>query len=648
MSCGLCVLFLTLVGRVACAETEEAVLVYREVQSSVVSLENSEGLGTGIIIDPRGLILTNAHVIMSPLPFVCKADVNRSGSTQTVEFRNVTVLGVHPVRDLALVQIDPAEQKGKLEAVRFGRDKVQPGQRVYAVGNPSGGDGIVLSKTITSGILSGVDRVVNGASYYQISAPINPGNSGGPLCDKRGSVIGLVTLKLSDAENVGFAIPLYNISLREFVPVSGRKSDPARSAAIADAANKVFSQFRKTADARSPSDPTAKALAYYALSFYKLALFLDPQNASLCYNVGMLLRTLGGYEAASVYLLRAIELDPWNKDGAKFFHELGLSLLKQGKKDEARDSWLEGIEKYPGRAVQLWQDLAVFWTEDQPDPMEAAYAASVVNELTPGSDVKEWTELARRNRDKLSETKVNELAGRTARIRDELKEKSDAAENAKKSGRQHITEAFAGYVTAHGTLKKDDESEKLAKAIRSGAIGSDALATGDEGTDLLAALDAHALRSDWAREESVLVSPAEGLATQPLEHATLPREYDLTLVVERRSGNNALAIGFVRKDVQSCVFIDALRNSANVLLDPDGNEARQGMLLHPDTPATIVCKIRDEGAVIMVNGQRVCTLMRTAPFPVCTSRWRAGNGVFVGSFASSFAIRKISVTRFDR
>jgi S1-C subfamily serine protease len=186
------ILVLTLCGTWAKADPaangeEDSVRVFRDLQPSVVSLQNAEGSGTGIIIDASGLILTNAHVVISPLPFKCVADaISGPGETRQVEFKKVQVVGFHPHLDLALVRVDPKEVGAKLKPAIFASAKPSPGQHIFVIGDPAGG-GMVLTKTITAGMLSAVDREVEGEHYDQIDAAINPGNSGGPVADRLNS-----------------------------------------------------------------------------------------------------------------------------------------------------------------------------------------------------------------------------------------------------------------------------------------------------------------------------------------------------------------------------------------------------------------------------------------------------------------------------
>jgi S1-C subfamily serine protease len=179
----------------ALAQEEEPVKVFAKVAPSVVELTSLMSDGTGIVLTEKGLVLTNAHVVVSPVPFRAKVDIEKNGRLESIEVDSRTI-GVHPVKDMAIVQLDLSGHSGlKLRPAALLKRKASPGQRVYAIGNP-GEAGVNLPKTITSGLLSGVDRKIEEVDYYQISAPINPGNSGGPLTDRHGNVTGLVTLEI--------------------------------------------------------------------------------------------------------------------------------------------------------------------------------------------------------------------------------------------------------------------------------------------------------------------------------------------------------------------------------------------------------------------------------------------------------------------
>jgi S1-C subfamily serine protease len=157
------------------------------------------GIGSGFVISPNGLIMTNAHVV---------ADAD----TVTVSFQNGQilegkVLGKDPVTDVAVIRVS-AEN---LPTVTIGdSDKVRQGQWAIAIGNPLG-----LQETVTVGVISGTDRSSMAIGipdkrigFIQTDAAINPGNSGGPLLNARGEVIGVNTAIIQGTQGLGFAIPI--------------------------------------------------------------------------------------------------------------------------------------------------------------------------------------------------------------------------------------------------------------------------------------------------------------------------------------------------------------------------------------------------------------------------------------------------------
>ena len=186
---------------VAPLDAEEPVAaVARALGPSVVKIETTGGLGSGVIYDAQGLILTNAHVVGGSRA----VDVVFSDGS-TVDGR---VLGADELTDVAVVSIDPPEGMAVADLAEDGPDV---GQVAVAMGSPFG-----LEQTVTSGVVSAVGRPVDNpqgaiVEMIQTDAPINPGNSGGALADQAGQVIGINTLIFSQSgENngIGFAIPI--------------------------------------------------------------------------------------------------------------------------------------------------------------------------------------------------------------------------------------------------------------------------------------------------------------------------------------------------------------------------------------------------------------------------------------------------------
>ena len=153
-------------------------------------------VGSGVIIDKDGQVLTNAHVVDGAASLTITLD-----SGNKVPAR---IVGLDTVLDVALIRV---ETGALLPAARLGDSmSIKVGDEVVAIGNPIG-----LDQTMTRGIVSGLNRVLPGVSdeaMIQTDAPINPGNSGGPLVDRCGQVIGINTLISEDAQSIGFAVPI--------------------------------------------------------------------------------------------------------------------------------------------------------------------------------------------------------------------------------------------------------------------------------------------------------------------------------------------------------------------------------------------------------------------------------------------------------
>jgi S1-C subfamily serine protease len=158
-------------------------------------------LGSGFIIDSKGLILTNSHVVYGLQSLTVTLD-----DGAIVQAR---LVGADPIFDVAVIEIAKPKQ-GTLPVARLGNsDRLRPGEEVVAIGNPLG-----LDQTITRGIVSGINRILPetplslSEPLIQTDTPINPGNSGGPLLNRCGEVIGINTAILPDAQNIGFAVPI--------------------------------------------------------------------------------------------------------------------------------------------------------------------------------------------------------------------------------------------------------------------------------------------------------------------------------------------------------------------------------------------------------------------------------------------------------
>jgi len=175
--------------------------VYEKVNPSIVAVDgemllNNMSSGTGIVIDPSGIILTSSHVVLD----VSKIDVTFYDN-QKVKAKIIALMGDN--NDLALLKVDVDRP---LKAIKLGDStKIKVGQKVLAVGNPFGFNG-----TLTTGIISRIDYDRN---RVQTDAAINPGSSGGPLINMDGEVIGINQSIYNPDNNqsnigIGFAVPI--------------------------------------------------------------------------------------------------------------------------------------------------------------------------------------------------------------------------------------------------------------------------------------------------------------------------------------------------------------------------------------------------------------------------------------------------------
>ncbi|MFD4263913.1 S1C family serine protease [Streptomyces sp. NPDC058534] len=224
--------------------------VIKDVLPSVVQIQAGDSLGSGVVYDDKGHVVTNAHVVGDGESF----RVTTARSEGALAARLVSS---YPEQDLAVIKLDRVPDG--LKAARFGDStKVAVGQIVLAMGSPLG-----LSSSVTQGIVSGTGRTVTEgrsgggtgatiANMVQTSAAINPGNSGGALVNLDGQVIGIPTLAATDpgmgdsaAPGIGFAIPASMVrTVADQIVKDGRVTDSGRAALGITARTVVDDDYR--------------------------------------------------------------------------------------------------------------------------------------------------------------------------------------------------------------------------------------------------------------------------------------------------------------------------------------------------------------------------------------------------------------------
>lgn len=251
--------------------------IYRKSSSAIVLIvagnQKAGSFGSGFVINPNGLIVTNDHVI------------GRYGQIQVKtadgKVYPATVVSRDTRLDLALVQIQP---RSSLPSLRLRLAPPRIGQQVYTIGNPLG-----MEKSISDGIVSRLED----DGYIQYTAATNPGNSGGPLLNEDGEVIGVVRLSLAKiSTGINFAIPASSLS--NFL-ARKRMSPSAKQV---------------TASLQAGTVQIAKGNYQKAIAIFDEAIAIHPKNSSLYISRGVARAGLKDYRSALRDFDQSIDLQP--------------------------------------------------------------------------------------------------------------------------------------------------------------------------------------------------------------------------------------------------------------------------------------------------------------------------------------------------
>lgn len=188
-------------GRLEAADVPELVRRYGD---AVVMVKNAAGRGSGFLVSRQGHLITNYHVVEGSTRLQVELFRRTKEGYEKHELKQVRILALHPLRDLALLQLDAAELPAGFPTpvVLNDRDDLCVGDLVFAVGNPLG-----LERSVTQGIVSSVTRRMGNLRMIQTDAAVNPGNSGGPLFNARGEIVGVVCAGAVSFDGLAFGIP---------------------------------------------------------------------------------------------------------------------------------------------------------------------------------------------------------------------------------------------------------------------------------------------------------------------------------------------------------------------------------------------------------------------------------------------------------
>ena len=175
-----------------------------ELGEAVALIQTPTGLGSGFIIHQDGYVVTNDHVIAGEHRISITVFKQGSHEMSKVTYDNVHIVATSSELDLALLKIESEHADPFVTVPLAAVDEgLREGQTVFAIGSPLG-----LDRTVSEGIISVANRVINGRLYLQTTTQINPGNSGGPLFNLKGEVVGVNNMKIAavGAEGLGFSI----------------------------------------------------------------------------------------------------------------------------------------------------------------------------------------------------------------------------------------------------------------------------------------------------------------------------------------------------------------------------------------------------------------------------------------------------------
>jgi tetratricopeptide (TPR) repeat protein len=254
---------LLIIAHSALAQRSPAKKVFTKTNNSVVTIYvhnrqcQSISQGSGVVIDKRGLIITNFHILNSGHHFVIKHTENG----QEKELKDVQILAIDASKDMMLLKIP----EKIFPAIKIHKKKLHIGEQVYAIGSPAG-----LTNTISEGIISGIRDGDNKQRLIQVSCPISPGSSGGAIVNSKGELIGISTLaSFGKHQLLNFAIPV-----DEYAPLIKRKHGSAE-AELELQIQLGNSEFNKNSYRN-------------ALSHYLKALSIQPDNTAALYNSALI------------------------------------------------------------------------------------------------------------------------------------------------------------------------------------------------------------------------------------------------------------------------------------------------------------------------------------------------------------------------
>jgi tetratricopeptide (TPR) repeat protein len=311
--------------------------------------------GSGFFLRP-GQVVTNLHVIRGAV----RAEIKTLDGKGKVFPVNGT-LAVDEEGDLALLGVDmPVERAAR--STELAKDLPDEGESIFVIGNP-----LKLEGSVSDGIVSAVREVPNSYRIIQITAPISHGNSGSPVFNLKGQVLGVVTVKVTNGQNINLAIAAARVA-----ELTAGKLQPLSELALKGKGDVAESLYRSGLD--------SLWLGNYdnAVGYFENAANKNPRRAETWVQVGYCKVKQGKTQEAIRAYQQALQLKPTDPE---IHNKLGDAYYYSGRLREAIDSYTEAARLRPDWA-ETFYNLAIAYSESG-NPSMAAQQARILQKLDP-------------------------------------------------------------------------------------------------------------------------------------------------------------------------------------------------------------------------------------------------------------------------
>jgi S1-C subfamily serine protease len=348
-----------LLGPAALAQENLPALVKR-VKPSVVAIAtydaNGEALmtGSGFFLRP-GQVVTNLHVVRGAV----RAEIKTLDGKGKV-FPVNGALAVDEEGDLALLSVDTPSERPR--STELAKELPDEGESIFVIGNP-----LKLEGSVSDGIVSAVREVPNSYRIIQITAPISHGNSGSPVFNLRGQVLGVVTVKVTNGQNINLAIAAARVA-----QLRAGKLQPLTELTLKGRGDVAESLYRSGLD--------SMWLGNYdnAVGYFENAANKNPRRAETWVQVGFCKVKQGKAQEAIHAYQQALQLKP---SDAEIHNKLGDAYYYSGRLREAIESYSEAARLRPDWA-ETFYNLAIAYSESG-NPSMAAAQARILQKLDP-------------------------------------------------------------------------------------------------------------------------------------------------------------------------------------------------------------------------------------------------------------------------